>query len=150
MESHYVHKQHNVSVLMYHIVCAAKYRRVVMNEHVDEVVKAVCLEMEKRWEVWFLEIGVDRDHAHFLVQSVPMYSPTKVVQTVKSVTAREVFARAPEVKKKLWGGEFWGKGYFVNTVGQYGSEKVIAEYVKRQGEGGDYRQLHKAQMELKF
>jgi REP element-mobilizing transposase RayT len=150
MESRYIHKQHNVSVLMYHVVCAAKYRRVVMSEHVDEVVKNVCLEIEKRWEIYFLEIGMDRDHAHFLVQSVPTYSPTKIVQMVKSVTAREVFVQAPEVKKKLWGGEFWGKGYFVNTVGQHGSEKVIAEYVKRQGCAGDYRQLHKGQMELNF
>jgi len=148
MESRYIHKPHNVSVLMYHVVCAAKYRRAVMSEHVDEVVRDVCLEIEKRWEIGFLEIGMDRDHAHFLVQSVPTYSPTKIVQTVKSLTAREVFARAPEVKKKLWGGEFWGKGYFVNTVGQHGSEKVIAEYVKRQGGAGSYRQLHKGQLEL--
>ena len=81
---------------------------------------------------------VDRDHAHFLVQSVPMYSPTTTVQTVKSITAREVFAKAPEVNRKLWGGEFWGKGYFVDTVGQLGSEKVIAKYVKSQAEGIDY------------
>src|SRR5450755_4251238 len=148
MESRYIHKQHNVSVLMYHVVCAAKYRRVVMSEHVDEVVKNACLEIEKRWEIYFLEIGVDRDHAHFLVQSVPSYSPTKIVRTLKSVTTREVFVQAPEVKRKLWGGEFWGKGYFVNTVGQHGSEKVIAEYVKRQGSTGDYRRLHKGQLEL--
>ncbi len=150
MESRYIHKSHNVSVLMYHVVCAAKYRRVVMSEHVDEVIKNVCLEIAKRWEICFLEIGMDRDHAHFLVQSVPKYSPTRIVQTVKSVTAREVFALVPEVKKKLWGGEFWGEGYFVNTVGQHGSEKVIAEYVKRQGQVSNYRQLHKGQMELKF
>lgn len=150
MESRYIHKQHNVSVLMYHVVCAAKYRRVVMSEAVDAVLKAVCLEIEKRWEIYFLEIGVDRDHAHFLVQSVPSYSPTQIVRTVKSITAREVFAQAPEVKSKLWGGKFWGKGYFVNTVGQHGSEKVIAEYVKRQGQGSNYRQLHKGQMELGF
>ena len=123
MESRYIHKQHNVSVLMYHVVFAAKYRRVVMSEGVDDVLRRVCLEIEKRWEIYFLEIGVDRDHAHFLVQSVPTYSPTKIVQTLKSITAREVFTQVPEVKRKLWGGEFWGKGYFVNTVGQHGSEK---------------------------
>ena len=121
-----------------------------MSEHVDEVLKQVCLEIEKRWEIRFWEIGVERDHAHFLVQSIPMYSPRKIVQRVKSVTAREVFAKAPEVKTKLWGGEFWGKGYFVNTVGQHGSEKVIAEYVKNQGQGADYRQLHKGQMDFGF
>ena len=148
MGSRYIHKQHNVSVLMYHVVCAAKYRRVVMSPKVDETLRRVCLEIEKRYEIYFLEIGMDRDHAHFLVQSVPMYSPSKIVQTLKSITAREVFLAVPEVKKKLWGGEFWGKGYFVNTVGQHGGEQVIAEYVKRQGVEANYHQLHRGQMEL--
>src|ERR1039457_855824 len=139
MESRYVHKSHNVSVLMYHLVCAAKYRRVVMSERVDAVLREACLEIAKRWEIVFLEIGVDRDHAHFLIQSVPTYSPTKIVTTVKSVTAREVFAAVPEVKQKLWGGEFWGKGYFINTVGQHGSESVIAAYVQGQGGQSEYR-----------
>ena len=110
MESRYIHKPHNVSVLMYHVVCAAKYRRVVMSGHVDEVLRLACLEIEKRWELRFLEIGLDRDHAHFLIQTVPTYSPSRMVQIVKSVIAREVFAKAPEVKEKLWGGAFWGEG----------------------------------------
>ena len=148
MESRYLHKKHNVSVLLYHVVCAAKYRRVVMSEAVDAVVKEVCLEIEKRWEIYFLEIGLDQNHAHFLIQSVPTYAPSKIVQTVKSLTAREVFVRAPEVKKKLWGGEFWGKGFFINTVGQHGSEKVIAAYVKNQGQESEYRRLHKSQLDL--
>ena len=134
MESSYIHKSHNVSVLMYHLVCAAKYRRVMMSKHVDEVLRQACVEIERRWEIRFLEIGLDRDHAHFLIQSVPTYSVTKIVTTVKSVIAREVFARAPEVKKKLWGGGFWGMGYFVNTVGQHGSEKVIAGTCRVRGE----------------
>ena len=150
MESRYIHKRHNVSVLMYHLVCAAKYRRVVMSKHVDKVLREACLEIEKRWEIVFLEIGMDRDHAHFLIQSVPTYSVTKIVTTVKSVIAREVFAKAPEVKGKLWGGEFWGKGYFVNTVGQHGGESVIAAYVAGQGGEGKYQQLHKGQMNLEF
>ena len=82
MESRYIHKRHNVSVLMYHLVCAAKYRRVVMSKHVDKVLREACLEIEKRWEIVFLEIGMDRDHAHFLIQSVPTYSVTKIVTTV--------------------------------------------------------------------
>ena len=150
MESRYIHKRHNVSGLMYHLVCAAKYRRVVMSVHVDEVLRAACVEIQKRWEIEFLEIGLDRDHAHFLIQSVPSYSPMRIVTTVKSVIAREVFAKMPEVKDKLWGGEFWGEGYFVNTVGQHGSESVIAEYVARQGGGEGYHQLHKGQLDLRL
>ena len=148
MESRYIHKRHNVSVVMYHVVCAAKYRRVVMSKQVDAVLKETCAKIQKRWEMVFLEIGLDRDHAHFLIQSVPTYSPTRIVTTVKSMIAREVFAKVPEVRSKLWGGEFWRKGYFVNTVGQHGSEKVIAAYVANQGETACYPQLHKGQMDL--
>ena len=126
---------------MYHIVCPAKYRKAIFTEEVDKVLKLVCLEIELRYEIEFLEIGTDKDHVHFLVQSVPTYSPTEIVRKIKSKTAIEIFKRMPEVKKALWGGEFWSSGYYINTVGKYGSEKRIAAYVKNQGQ--EYNQLHK-------
>jgi putative transposase len=149
-ESRYLHKSHNVSVLLYHVVCAAKYRRVVFSAHVDEVLREACVEIAKRYELVFLEMGTDKNHVHFLIQSVPTYSPTKIVRMVKSLTARYVFAQAPEVKKQLWGGEFWGKGYFINTVGQHGNEKVIATYIRKQGQDTAYKQLHKQPLQLEL
>ena len=71
----YIHKSHNVSVLLYHLVFPANYRRAVFSEEVDNELRAICLEIANRYELIFLEIGVDRDHVHFLVQSVPTYSP---------------------------------------------------------------------------
>ena len=109
--SQLIRKRHNVSILLYHIVCPAKYRGVVLNQEVDEVLTKVCMEIAQRYEIVFLEIGTDRDHVHFLVQSVPSYSATKVVRIIKSLTAREILARVPSVKKQLWGGEFWSDGY---------------------------------------
>ena len=135
-------KSHNISILIYHYVCPAKYRRVVFNAEVEEVLREVCLEIEKRYEIKFIEIGTDKDHVHFLIQSVPMYSAKKIVQTVKSLTAREIMKRVPEVKKQLWGGEFWTDGYYVSTVGQKGSEETIRKYVQEQGIEKDYKQLH--------
>ncbi len=135
--SEYIHKSHNVTVLLYHLVLPAKYRRAVFDEQVDEVMKDVCLEIEKRYQVRFLEIGTDKDHVHFLVQSVPTYSVTKIVTMLKSLTAREIFRQCPQVKKQLWGGEFWTDGYFASTVGKHGSENTIANYVKAQGESYD-------------
>ncbi len=85
------------------------------------------------YEIVFWEIGVERKHGQFLSQAVPMYSPTKIVQAVKSLTARHVVAQAPEVKKQLGGGEFWGKGYCITPVGQHGNEKAIATYIGKQG-----------------
>ena len=138
--SEYIHKSHNVTVLMYHLVFPAKYRRVVFDERVDAVLKEICLELSERYQVKFLEIGTDKDHVHFLVQSVPTYSVTKIVRMVKSLTAREIFRRCPQVKKQLWGGEFWTDGYFASTVGKHGDEAMIGKYVKNQG--SEYRKLH--------
>jgi putative transposase len=138
--SEYLHKKHNVSVLIYHLVFPAKYRRAVFDEEVDQVLKEVCLEIEKRYEVKFLEIGVDKDHVHYLVQSVPTYSVTKLVIMIKSLTAREIFKKCPGVKKKLWGGEFWSDGYYASTVGKHGNEGMVKKYVEAQGK--DYSVLH--------
>ena len=138
--SEYIHKSHNVTVLMYHMVFPAKYRRAVIDEQVDEVLKEVCLAISARYQMKFLEIGTDKDHVHFLIQSVPTYSVTKIVRMLKSVTAREIFRRCPQVKKQLWGGEFWTDGFFASTVGKHGDEAMISKYVKKQG--NDYHQLH--------
>ena len=138
--SEYIHRSHNVTILLYHLVFPAKYRRAVMDEQVDSVVKDVCLEIEKRYQISFLEIGTDKDHVHFLVQSVPSYSVTKIVTMVKSLTAREVFRQCPQVKKQLWGGEFWSDGYFASTVSKHGDENTVANYVKQQGQ--TYEKLH--------
>ena len=122
-----IHKSHNVSKLMYHFVLPTKYRRVVISGEVEEVIKNTCMEISERYEILFLEIGADKDHVHFLVQSVPSYSPAQIAKIVKSITGREVFRRCPEVKKKLWGGKFWSSGYYVSTVSEKGNEKVIAK-----------------------
>ena len=142
-QSEYIHKSHNVSVLLYHYVCPAKYRRVVFSEEVDQSLKEVCLEISKRYDIAFIEIGTDRDHVHFLVQSVPVLSASRIIQIIKSITGREIFKKHPEVKKHLWGGEFWTSGYYVNTVSKFGDESSISKYVREQGGGNEYKQLHK-------
>jgi putative transposase len=144
--SKHVYKRHNKNLLLYHIVCPAKYRRKVFAEEVEQGLKQICLEIEKRYEIGYMEIGADEDHVHFLIQSVPAYTPGSVVQTTKSITAKEIFKRYPEVKKMLWGGKFWTSGYYINTVGQYGNEKIIANYVKNQGK--HYKQIHRRQPTL--
>ena len=126
---------------MYHIVCPEKYRRAVITEGVDKKLGEVCMGIEARYEIKFLEIGVEQDHVHFLVQSVPTYSPASIVQKIKSITAKKIFEACPEVKKALWGGEFWTRGYY----GEHGTEQVIANYVKNQGRAsGEYKKIHEA------
>ena len=140
MKSIYLHKSHNVTVLIYHIVLPTKYRRSVFDSKVEAVLKDVCTELERNYQIRFLEIGTDRNHVHFLIQSVPTYSVTKIVTLIKSITAREIFKQCPEVKKILWGGEFWTDGYFASTVGKHGDENMIGRYVKNQGKA--YKTLY--------
>ena len=86
-----------------------------------------------------------------MVQSVPGYSPTKIVKIIKSITAREIFVRVPAVKKQLWGGEFWTKGYFMSTVGRHGDENTITQYVKKQGRSEkDYEKLHSQDLQMEL
>jgi REP element-mobilizing transposase RayT len=135
---------------MYHIVCPAKYRRAIITEEVDKKLREVCLGIEARYEIKFLEIGSEKDHVHFLVQSVPTYSPTQIIRTIKSLTARKILESNPEVKKALWGGNFWTDGYYVGTVGEHGNEQVITEYIKNQGrKKEEYKKIHdERQLEL--
>lgn len=128
--SEYIHKIHNITVLLYHLVLLAKYRRVVFDEQVDAVLREVCLEIEKRYEMKFIEIGIDPDYVHFLLQSGASYTMTKLVTMLKSITAQEVFKRCLGIKNNCVGGQFWSDGYFASTVGKHGNEGMIARYVK--------------------
>jgi len=121
---------------------------VVFTDAVDISLKEICIGISERYEIYFIEIGTDKDHVHFLIQSVPMYSPTKIIQMVKSITAKEIFRIHPEVKKQLWGGEFWTKGFYVNTVGKHGNESIIKVYVKSQGRENEYKKIHSQQLSL--
>lgn len=144
--SNYIHTSHNVSVLLYHYVCSAKYRRVIFDDSVDRVLIQTCKEISKRFEINIVEIGTDGDHVHLLIQSIPKLSPTEIVRIIKSITAKEIFRLCPYVKKKLWGGNIWTAGYFVSTVGKYGNEEQIKNYVRSQGK--EYTLMYRGQLKL--
>ena len=139
-------KSHNKNLLLYHFVCPAKYRREVFTKEVESSLKDICQGIGMRYEIYTHEIVTDENHVHFLIQSVPTYSPTTIITTVKSITAKKIFKAHPEVKKKLWGGKFWTSGYYVNTVGQYGSFEMIQKYVQNQGK--KYTQIYRNQLSL--
>ena len=132
--------------MLYHLVCPAKYRRKVFSESVEQTLKSVCLEFAPAYDMHFVEIGADEDHVHFLIQSVPMMLPQRLAQVTKSITARAIFKKHPEVKRYLWGGHFWTKGYYINTVGVVANEEVIRKYVLEQGK--NYKKIYRGQLTL--
>jgi len=144
--SEHIIKSHNKTLLLYHLVFPVKYRRGVIKKELGETIKAIGLEISERYEIHFVEIGADEDHVHYMVQSIPKKSVTEIVTIIKSITAREMFQRHPELRQLLWGGKFWTSGYYANTVGKYGNESLIQQYVKEQGK--NYDQIYRGQLTM--
>ena len=113
---------------------------------VEAELKNVCLEIGECYEMIFVEIGSDSDHVHFLIQSIPPHSPTKIATIVKSITAKKLLAKFPWIKQETLGSSLWTSGYYISTVGAHGNETVISNYVKNQGKS--YTQLHRTTVGL--
>ena len=96
---------------------------------------------KERYDVDIQTIGYDQNHLHILCRFLPKYSGGQVIKLIKSITARKIFLEAPEIKKELWGGEFWTDGYYIATVSGKGDINVIEQYIKNQGRTKDLKQI---------
>lgn len=141
-----IKRAHSASELIYHLVCPVKYRRKIFTKTNEETLKEICLELEKRYDLKFLEIGLDKDHVHFLIQAIPNMSPSSIANTIKGNISIQFFKKHEEVKIFLWGGNLWSAGYYINTVGNV-KMSIIKNYVKNQGLL-EYKQIHLSQKTL--
>lgn len=145
-EDNHIFKRHNKTLLLYHIVFPVKYRRSALTPAVENTLKDLCLEVGVCYEMNFIEIGADENHVHFLVQGIPSMSVSEIVMKIKSITAKGIFKKHPEIKKVLWGGNLWTSGYYANTVGQYGNEAMIKNYIEKQS--SNYVRIYEGQLSL--
>ena len=134
MEDELCKSAHKVFKIKYHFVFCIKYRKdlFLVEKYVNSV-KEICFEMEKRYNMKFETIGFDEDHVHFMLISVPKYSLSQLFRLMKSVMAIQLFKKHPDLKKELWGGEFWSDGGFVGTVGEGINAEIIRKYIANQG-----------------
>ena len=135
---------HKVFKLKYHFVICIKYRKdLFLNETYVSTLKKICEGLQERYHLKFETLGFDEDHIHFMLQSLTTtYSPAKIFQVVKSITAIKMFEFHNEIKEELWGGEFWSDGGYVATVGEGVNADVIREYIKKQGRKGEQLKLY--------
>ena len=113
----------------------------MLDDKVQQIITQVMQEFKERYDLEIQTLGYDQNHLHILCRFLPKYSGGQVVKLIKSTTSRQVFQKAPEVKKQLWGGEFWTDGYYIATVSGKGDKKVIEQYIKNQGRTADLKQL---------
>ncbi len=115
------------------VLCIKYRKRLIYESERIKFFNNVCEEIGKRYWFVFDAIGTDGDHVHIFIGAAPRYSPSRVMQIVKSITARELFKNYPEMKKQLWGGEFWSDGGYIGTVGDGVTADIIRDYVEKQG-----------------
>lgn len=137
------HGNHCAFCTHYHIVFPVKYRKALLSEEVTQKIKEIAFQIQERYELKMEQIGSDKDHIHLLCSFHPKYSGGQVVRLFKSITARELFLHFPELKKDLWGGEFWSDGYYLATVGEKANWSVVEKYIKNQG-----KKIEEAQLRL--
>ena len=141
--SQLVRSSHKVFKIKYHVVLCIKYRKdLFLDDRYIKAVKEICTDIENRFHIKFETTGFDDDHVHFLIESLTTtYSPAKIFQIVKSITARELFRRHSEIKRELYHGEFWSDGGYVGTVGEGVNADIIRNYIKSQGRKGEQLKL---------
>ena len=133
---------HSAYQIHYHLVTPVKYRKAIFGRpDVEQSLRDICSEIGERYSIKFEQMGIDKDHVHYLVEAAPKFSPAQIVQIIKSLTAKELFKRHPNLRMELWGGELWTDGYFVATIGEGGNRDVIRAYVAKQGHDSDDPQL---------
>ena len=120
---------HAVYDTKYHLVWAPKYRKWILRGDIQKRMKELFHEVAEHHGFFIDTLEVAPDHVHIFLSFPPRYSIAKVVGMLKSISASVVFREHPEVKKQLWGGEFWEDGYFARTVGDKVTAEVIRKYI---------------------
>jgi len=132
---------HNVSECYYHIQLTIKYRRSVFEGEIETEMIGIMAGFKERYYIDVQTVGYDKNHVHILCRFLPKYSGGQVIRMIKSITARKLFEKFPDLKRQLWGGEYWSDGYYIGTVSGRGDRKIIENYIKKQGREPDVKQL---------
>lgn len=133
--------KHAVYDLKYHFVWIPKYRKRILTPEVAEYAKVVFQRVAEEYDLIIDTMEVVEDHVHIFLTAPPRLSPARVVQILKSISARELFRQFPQLRQELWGGRLWSDGYFVRTVGDAVTGDIIRRYIKYHEHKQDVLQL---------
>ena len=134
--------KHAVYDLKYHLVWIPKYRKQILDKEISDYIKVIFNMIAEEYEFRIDTMEVVEDHVHVFVEVPPRYSPARVIQIMKSISAREVFMKYPDLRKQLWAGELWNDGYFVRSVGDKVTADIIRKYIEYQAHEDDSMQLN--------
>lgn len=124
--------RHVVSKLNAHLVFVTKYRKGCISERAFAILSEAWRTVAADFESEVSEAGYERDHVHLLVAYPPKVAVSKLVNSLKGVSARMLrSANLPEIDRALWGDHFWSPSYCVVSCGDAPME-IVKAYVERQ------------------
>ena len=133
--------KHAVYDLKYHLVWIPKYRKRILTPEIADYAKQVFQRVAEEYGMIIDTMEVVEDHIHIFLEAPPRLSPSRIVQILKSISAREIFRQFPRLRRELWGGELWSDGYFVRAVGDEVTSEVIRRYIEYHEHQQDVVQL---------
>ncbi len=120
--------KHCVYYHRYHLVWSTKYRYEMLQGDVRRRVRAICKQVCREKGVDIIHGVLSKDHIHMFVSVPPKLAISDLVRLMKGRSAYKVLREFPFLKKRYWGGHFWGRGYFSTTNGAI-TEDIVLEYL---------------------
>ena len=134
MDNRYYRHNRRKYSLKVHIVLVTKYRKQLLKGSIADDVKQKLFEVcnSKGWKIIAME--TDKDHIHYMIETEPTMSISKIVNLMKSYTTYHIWKRYPQyLRKQFWKEHtFWTDGYFACSVGNV-SEEMLKRYIENQG-----------------
>ncbi len=120
--------KHCVYYHRYHLVWSTKYRYEMLQGDVRRRVRDICKQVCREKGVDIIHGVLSKDHIHMFVSVPPKLAISDLVRLMKGRSAYKVLREFPFLKKRYWGGHFWGRGYFSTTNGAI-TEDIVLEYL---------------------
>lgn len=129
----YKSKNHSKYNIKYHLIFVCKYRTKLLIKYGEEI-KQIMKDVSYKYDFDILEIEVDKDHIHLMIDSEPKLSPLMIVRVLKQQSTQIIYGRyRNELKKQFWKeNTFWTDGYFCSSIGEV-SSKTLKRYIENQG-----------------
>jgi putative transposase len=118
------------------LVFTTKYRRGALTESIltrcQQIMTDVCTDFGAELR----EFNGEDDHIHLLVHYPPSVSLSKLVNSLKGVSARYLRREfAGHLSRYLWGAHLWSPSYFAGSCGG-APLTVVQEYIQNQKRPG--------------
>jgi len=119
--------------IKYHLVWIPKYRRRVLGSLPKaEYLKWILRRLAAEYSFAIVELEVMPDHVHMFVEAPPRWAPARLMNIIKSITAREMFRKFEDLREQMWAGALWADGYYVGTVGDKVTTEAVRRYIRDQ------------------